>query len=169
VVVVAYITYLVSKAKEVTCSYLANSVPQWLKTQKEKVVLIHAKTPNRFFITDGFQEAEHSDHIEKQLYKDAKAATILVSTPELLGTGLTLTRAFRVVLMEPAWMLRTEEQAFSRVQRIGQKNDKTYTYRYLARDNKEEGDIIKRQGGRSELNVQSYDIGLDIDTVMGGL
>lgn len=67
--------------------------------------------------------------------------------------------------MEPAWLVRDEAQAYSRIRRISQEND-THTYRYLARDNIEETNIIVRQKRRAELNVQTFKVEVNNDIRM---
>lgn len=49
-----------------------------------------------------------------------QGTAILVTAVQLLATGVELTRASYVVLMEPAHTLKTEEQCLARVHRQGQ-------------------------------------------------
>jgi hypothetical protein len=56
---------------------------------------------------------------------------ILVETCQTLGTGLTLVRAFRVILTEPDYVASTEEQANARICRIGQQNPEASRTDYL--------------------------------------
>ncbi|KAI1291071.1 SNF2 family N-terminal domain-containing protein [Xylaria venustula] len=65
------------------------------------------------------------------------------------SSGLTLTAASRVYLMEPQWNPSTEEQALGRVYRIGQTRDVT-TIRYTM-DNSIEKHIIAIQDGKRDL------------------
>ncbi|KAF8851200.1 hypothetical protein BDZ45DRAFT_154859 [Acephala macrosclerotiorum] len=137
---------------------IAFIVHLWLQSKNYNSILIHANTKERTELLQGFQEAlsaADDDDKPKQkksaAYRKGENATILVSTPDLIGTGYTLTRAFRAVLMEPAWLKASEKQAFSRVRRIGQEND-TFTYR-LECDDKDsiEQKIITRQTTRGNI------------------
>ncbi|KAJ6171488.1 hypothetical protein N7470_000555 [Penicillium chermesinum] len=79
------------------------------------------------------------------------APGILIGTTGTLGTGVTCTRAFRLVLMEPCFMEGAERQAFARIRRIGQQNPRTYGIR-LTTDNSEcERQIERRQMFRRQL------------------
>ncbi|KAJ2987230.1 hypothetical protein NUW58_g4621 [Xylaria curta] len=65
------------------------------------------------------------------------------------SSGLTLTAASRVYLMEPQWNPSTEEQALARVYRIGQTRDVT-TIRYIL-DNSIEKYVVAVQDGKKDL------------------
>lgn len=56
---------------------------------------------------------------------------ILVGSTRILGQGLTLNRAFRLVLMEPNRHVAVEEQIYKRVHRIGSNTDRCYVYRLV--------------------------------------
>ncbi|KAL2062679.1 hypothetical protein VTL71DRAFT_5751 [Oculimacula yallundae] len=120
------------------------------------VILIHAQTAKRQTLLDGFQEATNiaDASLRDPAYIQGRAALCVVSTPALIGQGYTLTRAFRVILMEPAWMRRDEEQAFSRVKRISQTR-KTHTYRFTNEQSPIELQIIEKQRGRAQINNAS--------------
>jgi SNF2 family DNA or RNA helicase len=81
---------------------------------------------------------------------------ILVGTYQTLGTGLTLVRAFRVILTEPDYVAMTEEQANARICRIGQQNPETFSYRLLTSGSELEGRILKRQANRRKLKDGAY-------------
>lgn len=66
-----------------------------------------------------------------------------------MGKGLGLTRAHNVVLMEPD-SFSIEVQAYGRVDRIGQKNPFSYSYRLIDAGSEIEKKIIKRQVNRNE-------------------
>ncbi|RDL38740.1 uncharacterized protein BP5553_03080 [Venustampulla echinocandica] len=95
----------------------------------------------------------------------------LVGTTSLIGKGLDLTRAANVVLMEPDFEFRREMQAYARIHRIGQKNEKTNSWRLIV-DNKyledyeyhnPEWKIVRRQWERRDLvgrKVEGY-FGID--------
>ena len=62
-----------------------------------------------------------------------------------LNTGLTLTKACRIILVEPDWLVSTELQVRKRVNRIRQRNLKTILYRLLAPDSVIKRGILKRK------------------------
>ncbi|KAI1322468.1 P-loop containing nucleoside triphosphate hydrolase protein [Xylariaceae sp. FL0255] len=65
------------------------------------------------------------------------------------SSGLTLTAASRVYLMEPQWNPSTEEQAMARVYRIGQTRNVT-TIRYIM-NNSIEMHVLAIQNGKKDL------------------
>ena len=75
-----------------------------------------------------------------------------IGTADLLSTGHTCTKAFRVVLMKFAWKGSVEQQAYARISGIGQCNKKTLSYRLYCFRAKVESIIIKRQLKRLELH-----------------
>jgi len=87
---------------------------------------------------------------------EADKAQIIVSTIGVLGVGYTLTRACHLMLTEPAYLIRDEYQAYSRVRRISQRAKRTYTYRFVNIDNDIEQGIIKRQKGRIRFTNLSF-------------
>src|SRR5690606_21634586 len=66
------------------------------------------------------------------------------------GTGLNLTAADHVFLLDPWWNPAAEDQAADRAHRIGQKRAVT-VYKIIAKDTIEEG-IIKLQQRKRELS-----------------
>lgn len=136
ILVVVFILYLVSWIHTLNTAKNFADPKQWLKKKDYKVLLIHGSTTGkeRSAYMDGFQGVQFSNYLDRTKsppndkhanYVIGEKATILLSTPGLIGVGYTLTRAFRVVLMEPAWMRRDEEQAYSRVKRLGQMSEST--------------------------------------------
>ncbi|KAE8447864.1 hypothetical protein EG329_010093 [Mollisiaceae sp. DMI_Dod_QoI] len=125
-----------------------------------KVLLIHGGTQNKNAYIDGFQEEEFSNYnqgTKHACYIEGQEATILLSTPALMGVGFTLTRSFRVCLMEPAFMRRDEEQGYSRVKRINQKKKtRTHTYRITDKDSVVENVIIDRQKYRRSITQNAF-------------
>ena len=77
---------------------------------------------------------------------------ILVGTVEVLGIGHQLTRAFRIILTEPDHSFSNEYQAIKRINRIGQENRKTYSYRLYCEESEVEMLIVKRQDARKALH-----------------
>jgi len=87
---------------------------------------------------------------DKGKRKQPRNNQILIGTTRLIGTGLQLTRAANVVLMEPDYEFVNEIQVYGRVHRIGQKNDCSFSYRLIDTVNEVERAIIKRQKDRKE-------------------
>ncbi|KAL2895836.1 putative SWI/SNF-related matrix-associated actin-dependent regulator of chromatin subfamily A member 3-like 1 [Bienertia sinuspersici] len=75
--------------------------------------------------------------------------TILLASLKASGTGINLTAASVVYLLEPWWNPATEEQAMDRVHRIGQKND-VKIVRIIARNTIEER-VLELQEKKKEL------------------
>ncbi|PQE21378.1 hypothetical protein CJF30_00008251 [Rutstroemia sp. NJR-2017a BBW] len=90
----------------------------------------------RFTRVDGqLSPAKRADAIHSfQTTDDIRVILVSITCG---GTGLDLTAASRVYLMEPQWNPQVEEQALCRVHRIGQKKNVT-TIRYRIRDSFEE-------------------------------
>lgn len=65
------------------------------------------------------------------------------------GTGLNLTRAGYVFLLDPWWNPAAEAQAFDRAHRIGQKNN-VFVYKFITRDTVEEKILLLQQ---TKLNL----------------
>lgn len=128
---------------------------QWLKyTKKLKgVILIHAKTPKRQEIVNNFQGQLDK---EGNLIVNEGEPMILISTPKLVGLGLTLTRAFRLVLLEPAYVARDESQAYARIKIISQENPKTFTFRLFTKGSTLERNIKILQNRRMNLGDMSF-------------
>ncbi|URE38177.1 hypothetical protein MUK42_06738 [Musa troglodytarum] len=75
--------------------------------------------------------------------------TVLLASLKAAGTGINLTAASRVYLMEPWWNPAVEEQAMDRVHRIGQKEE-VKVVRLIARGSIEER-ILKLQERKKKL------------------
>ena len=58
--------------------------------------------------------------------------TFLIGTTGILGTGVTLNVAERMVLDCCLYVLRDEEQAYARIDRMGNLNRQVTTYRLVA-------------------------------------
>ncbi|XP_028770191.1 protein CHROMATIN REMODELING 24 isoform X2 [Neltuma alba] len=56
-------------------------------------------------------------------FQDGSAAPIFLLTSQVGGLGLTLTKADRVIVVDPAWNPSTDNQSVDRAYRIGQKKD----------------------------------------------
>ena len=85
---------------------------------------------------------------------------ILVSTGYLIGTGWNLTRASKLVMMEPEWLQMVEEQAGKRINRIGATVPTTQYL--LICPNSQIEDIIhdrqKRRAAITEMALKGRDI-----------
>ena len=73
-----------------------------------------------------------------------------------MGTGVTCVRAFRIILLEPDYLKRTEAQGIFRICRIGQRNPMTYSYRMICPGSKVEQTIISRQNMRGNFRDLSF-------------
>ena len=86
-------------------------------------LLLTGSTRNRQFLVDSFQ----NDEINKVFLISLRAG----------GTGLNLTAANRVILLDDWWNPAVEHQAFARAHRIGQQKD-VEIYRLVCRNTVEE-------------------------------
>jgi SNF2 family DNA or RNA helicase len=106
------------------------------------------KQRERTAIIDAFTGAIDKDSGIKKTKQDFQ---ILVGTTRLIGTGLQLTRACNLVMMEPDYEFYRELQAVSRIHRIGQKNPRSYSFRLIDQGSEVEARIVRRQEERGEL------------------
>ncbi|KAK9664442.1 hypothetical protein RND81_14G042300 [Saponaria officinalis] len=96
--------------------------------------------------------------------------TILLASLKASGTGINLTAASVVYLLEPWWNPATEEQAMDRVHRIGQKNE-VKIVRIIAKDTIEERVLelqekkralargaLRRKGSKEKTEVNAHDL-----------
>jgi hypothetical protein len=107
------------------------------------------KARERTAVLDAFIDAV--DH-ESGHRKQKNNIQILIGTTRLIGTGLQLTRAANLVLMEPDYEFYRELQAVARVHRIGQRNERSYSFRLINEGSESEMRIVKRQDARGELH-----------------
>lgn len=93
-------------------------------------------------------------------YKDDKslpeAPDFLVAPFHILAVGHNCTRAFRVIIMEPAWKQSSEKQAHGRVSRLGQENKESFSYRLICPKVPVESAIVTRQIKRLELQDLTF-------------
>lgn len=124
--------------------------------KRGRVALLHAEMSTRArttmleAFTDATTEGKHGVPIRKQ----KKNYQFLIGTTPLLSKGLQLTRASTLVLMEPDHEFFRELQGYARINRIGQKNPETYTYRLIDEGSEIEMSILKRQAERGEFPGQ---------------
>ncbi|MBK1879816.1 DEAD/DEAH box helicase [Pelagicoccus mobilis] len=107
-----------------------------LSSKKIKYLKLTGQTGNRGELVKRFQS------------EDAEEQVFLLSL-KAAGSGLTLTAASYVVLLDPWWNPAVEAQAIDRAHRIGQRNQ-VIAYRILTKDTVEEK-IRKIQKEKAEL------------------
>src|SRR2546423_2075641 len=109
-------------------------VAQWFKYmfRRGKAVLLNgvATHHERGNYIDGFQRASRPDWGREERVK--YDTTFLIGTTGILGTGVTLNAAERMVLDCCLYVLRDEEQAYARIDRMGNLNHQVTTYRLVA-------------------------------------
>ncbi|KAH6664539.1 P-loop containing nucleoside triphosphate hydrolase protein [Halenospora varia] len=98
--------------------------------RKSKVGLILPRTPlrERTNIINAFTDAVDNSGKRKTPKENFQ---FLVGTTRQIGTGLQLTRANYLVLMEPDVDFSREVQAYCRVHRIGQRNNESWSFRLI--------------------------------------
>jgi hypothetical protein len=107
------------------------------------------KARDRTAVLDAFTDAMDKD---SGLRRQKSNIQILVGTTRLIGTGLQLTRAANIVLMEPDYEFYREIQAVARIHRIGQRNPRSYSFRLINEGAEIENRILKRQETRGEVH-----------------
>jgi superfamily II DNA or RNA helicase len=100
-----------------------NLVAEYLKKQAWPFTMLTGAIKNRQNVIDKFQKEE-----------DTRVFLISLKAG---GTGLNLTAADYVFMLDPWWNPASENQAISRAHRIGQ-DKKVFVYRFLSRDTIEE-------------------------------
>jgi SNF2 family DNA or RNA helicase len=100
-----------------------NLVADYLRKQSWPFTMLTGATKNRQSIIETFQ-------------KEEETRVFLISL-KAGGTGLNLTAADYVFMLDPWWNPAAENQAISRAHRIGQ-DKKVFVYRFLSRDTIEE-------------------------------
>ncbi|XP_074276766.1 putative SWI/SNF-related matrix-associated actin-dependent regulator of chromatin subfamily A member 3-like 1 [Silene latifolia] len=87
---------------------------------------------------DGTMSAKKRAQVIETFHtSESSSPTVLLASLKASGTGINLTAASVVYLLEPWWNPATEEQAMDRVHRIGQKKD-VKIVRIIAKDTIEE-------------------------------
>jgi SNF2 family DNA or RNA helicase len=113
---------------------------------KARVALIHGKMDKSRVqkIVWLFQEDDTNDTTLEE------SPQYLVGTTKLIGVGFTMTKARRLVQLDPEWMSRDEQQARKRINRITQKGQ-TYTYALYSEGSQVEQMIHDRQNRRAHM------------------
>uniref|UniRef100_A0ACD5VJG7 Uncharacterized protein n=1 Tax=Avena sativa TaxID=4498 RepID=A0ACD5VJG7_AVESA len=75
-----------------------------------------------FLRIDGTTKVSERERIVKD-FQEGPGAQIFLLTTQVGGLGLTLTKADRVIVVDPAWNPSTDNQSVDRAYRIGQKKD----------------------------------------------
>jgi SNF2 family DNA or RNA helicase len=88
-------------------------------------------------------------------FQDESGPPILLVSLRAGGTGLNLTAADHVFLLDPWWNPAVEEQAADRTHRIGQERP-VFVYRIVARETVEEG-ILALQARKRELAASALE------------
>ena len=133
-------------------------VAQWFKYmfRKGKAVLLNgvATHHERGNYIDGFQRASRPDWEREERVK--YDTTFLIGTTGILGTGVTLNVAERMVLDCCLYVLRDEEQAYARIDRMGNLNHQFITYRLVA-DARVEVKVLQKQARRKAIFQAAID------------
>ncbi|KAI0427615.1 P-loop containing nucleoside triphosphate hydrolase protein [Xylaria sp. FL1042] len=86
-----------------------------------------------------------------QAFREDEEIKVILMTISCGGVGLDLTAASRVHLLEPQWNPAIEEQALSRVHRMGQRRP-VVTMRYVVKDSTEES--VASVKGKKQLLME---------------
>ncbi|MFN8437007.1 MAG: SNF2-related protein [Cytophagales bacterium] len=103
---------------------------EYLEKEKQTFTYIDGSTKNRKEQVDEFQNNE-------------QVKTFLISL-KAGGTGLNLTAAEYVFILDPWWNPAAEQQAIDRAYRIGQKNN-VFVYKFITRNTVEEKILLLQQ------------------------
>ena len=105
----------------------------------------------KHYLLEGSSTAEERIEMANSFNADPSVGAMLISL-KAGGTGLNLTGADTVFLLDPWWNLSAEEQAFARAHRIGQKKSLT-VFRLIASSSIEERMLIlqKKKKGLGEI------------------
>ncbi|OEL31638.1 Protein CHROMATIN REMODELING 24, partial [Dichanthelium oligosanthes] len=76
----------------------------------------------KFLRIDGMTKVSERERIVKD-FQEGPGAPIFLLTTQVGGLGLTLTKAARVIVVDPAWNPSTDNQSVDRAYRIGQTKD----------------------------------------------
>ncbi|KAI8526631.1 hypothetical protein RHMOL_Rhmol12G0010800 [Rhododendron molle] len=113
----------------------------------------------KFLRIDGTTKANDRVKIVND-FQEGIGAPIFLLTSQVGGLGLTLTKADRVIVVDPAWNPSTDNQSVDRAYRIGQKKD-VLVYRLMTCGTIEEK-IYRKQDLRELFSLprQGFDISL---------
>ncbi|GJN01216.1 hypothetical protein PR202_ga18463 [Eleusine coracana subsp. coracana] len=113
----------------------------------------------KFLRIDGTTKISERERIVKD-FQEGPGAPIFLLTTQVGGLGLTLTKADRVIVVDPAWNPSTDNQSVDRAYRIGQTKD-VIVYRLMTSATIEEK-IYKLQEIQElfSLPKQGFDVSL---------
>lgn len=84
---------------------------------------LQEKNINYAIITGNTSDSERPKMVDK--FQNDPDCKVIVGTTGAMGTGLTLTAASTMILLDEPWSMALREQAVDRAHRIGQKNNLT--------------------------------------------
>jgi SNF2 family DNA or RNA helicase len=117
---------------------LLNKIEVVLKRESLSFGRIDGSTKNRGDIVDSFQNQD--------------SLSVLLLSLKAAGTGLNLTAADHVFIVDPWWNPAIEDQAADRAYRIGQ-NKPVMVYRLVAKDTVEEKILLLKEKKRALANA----------------
>jgi hypothetical protein len=128
-------------------------IEHYIPFKKGRVGLMYAelRTPARSALLEAFTDAMTEDRNGEAIRRRKENIQFLIGTTHMLSKGLQLTRACNVVLMEPDHEFYRELQGYARVNRIGQRNPWTFSYRLIDDGSELEKSILQRQKERGEF------------------
>lgn len=128
-------------------------IEHYIPFKKGRVGLMYAElgTPARSALLEAFTDAMTEDRNGEAIRRRKENIQFLIGTTHMLSKGLQLTRACNVVLMEPDHEFYRELQGYARVNRIGQRNPWTFSYRLIDDGSEVEKTILQRQKERGEF------------------
>lgn len=101
-----------------------------------------------------FQDDWETEQVSNKLPAEERPR-ILIATSGVLGVGLNLTRANKLIKFDFAHLASNDRQTLKRTHRIGQRLDCS-VWRLCQRDNEEEKNCRLRQEHREAFQVSSY-------------
>lgn len=124
-----------------------------------------------FLRIDGSMTMKKRGEVMKEFGSyEPNSPTVLLASLKAAGTGINLTAASRVYLVEPWWNPAVEEQAMDRVHRIGQLEE-VKVVRLIVKDSIEErilelqarkkklaGGVFRKKSAREQREMQVDDI-----------
>lgn len=100
-------------------------------SQRVNVIQALKQSIPGFMLTSDMSPSDRYNEINA--FHDEKSPSVIYLTIQIGGVGLTLTKATRVLLLEPSWNPMTDQQAICRAWRLGQTKPVT-AYRMIANE-----------------------------------